>query len=117
MADPAKASLGYCCISTCAFVLIITLYLRAGNFWHGVKKTFKTTPVDEKESEHREGFTALVRELKAALSLKPHLELGVTILPNVNSTSKYLKNFTGQTLLLMKNLRLRFVVDNIFLKR
>ncbi|CAG9136023.1 Chitinase-like protein en03 [Plutella xylostella] len=57
-----------------------------GNFWHGVKKTFKTTPVDEKESEHREGFTALVRELKAALSLKPHLELGVTILPNVNST-------------------------------
>nr|XP_021205993.2 chitinase-like protein EN03 isoform X3 [Bombyx mori] len=57
-----------------------------GSLWHGIKKTFGTTPVDEKESEHREGFTALVRELKQALIHKPKMQLGVTVLPNVNST-------------------------------
>nr|WCL15183.1 imaginal disc growth factor protein [Yponomeuta evonymella] len=57
-----------------------------GSFWHGVKKTFGTTPVDDKEAEHREGFTALVREMKAALNLKPHMQLAVTVLPNVNAS-------------------------------
>ncbi|XP_023943547.2 chitinase-like protein EN03 isoform X2 [Bicyclus anynana] len=57
-----------------------------GSFWHGIKKTFGTTPVDDKESEHREGYTALVRELKAALNLKPNMQLAITVLPNVNST-------------------------------
>lgn len=57
-----------------------------GSFWHGVKKTFGTTPVDEKEAEHREGFTALVREMKAALNLKPNMQLSVTVLPNVNAS-------------------------------
>ncbi|KPJ00601.1 Chitinase-like protein EN03 [Papilio xuthus] len=57
-----------------------------GSIWHGIKKTFATTPVDEKETEHREGFTALVREMKQALSLKPNMQLSVTILPNVNAS-------------------------------
>lgn len=60
-----------------------------GSIWHGFKKAFGTTPVDDKEAEHREGFTALVRELKAALNLKPHMQLSVTVLPNVNSTIYY----------------------------
>ncbi|KAF9804848.1 hypothetical protein SFRURICE_007751 [Spodoptera frugiperda] len=57
-----------------------------GSIWHGIKKTFGTTPVDEKEAEHREGFTALVRELKQALNVKPNMQLAVTVLPNVNSS-------------------------------
>lgn len=57
-----------------------------GSIWHGIKKTFGTTPVDDKEAEHREGFTALVRELKAALNLKPNMQLAITVLPNVNAT-------------------------------
>ncbi|CAH0402156.1 unnamed protein product [Chilo suppressalis] len=57
-----------------------------GSLWHGIKKTFGTTPVDDKEAEHREGFTALVRELKQALSVKPNKQLSVTVLPNVNSS-------------------------------
>ncbi|CAH2034696.1 unnamed protein product, partial [Iphiclides podalirius] len=57
-----------------------------GSIWHGIKKTFATTPVDDKEPEHREGFTALVREMKQALSLKPNMQLAVSVLPNVNST-------------------------------
>lgn len=60
-----------------------------GSIWHGIKKTFGTTPVDDKESEHREGFTALVRELKQALSVKPNMQLSVSVLPNVNSTIYY----------------------------
>ncbi|XP_041987933.1 chitinase-like protein EN03 isoform X2 [Aricia agestis] len=60
-----------------------------GSIWHGFKKTFGTTPVDEKEAEHREGFTALVREMKQALSLKPNMQLAITVLPNVNSTIYY----------------------------
>ncbi|GBP97637.1 Chitinase-like protein EN03 [Eumeta japonica] len=59
-----------------------------GSIWHGIKKTFGTTPVDDKESEHREGFTALVREFKQALSLKP-MQLSLTVLPNVNSSIYY----------------------------
>nr|XP_034839343.1 chitinase-like protein EN03 isoform X1 [Maniola hyperantus] len=60
-----------------------------GNLWHGIKKAFGTTPVDDKEAEHREGFTALVRDLKAALNLKPNMQLAITVLPNVNSTIYY----------------------------
>ncbi|XP_063837314.1 chitinase-like protein EN03 [Ostrinia nubilalis] len=57
-----------------------------GSIWHGIKKTFGTTPVDEKEAEHREGFTALVREMKQALSVKPNMQLAITVLPNVNAS-------------------------------
>nr|QTY40899.1 venom polypeptide precursor [Doratifera vulnerans] len=57
-----------------------------GSIWHGIKKTFGTTPVDDKETEHREGFTALVREMRQALNVKPNRQLSVTVLPNVNSS-------------------------------
>ncbi|XP_063393154.1 chitinase-like protein EN03 isoform X2 [Cydia fagiglandana] len=60
-----------------------------GSVWHGIKKTFGTTPVDDKEPEHREGFTALVRELKQALAVKPNMQLAITVLPNVNSSIYY----------------------------
>ncbi|KAJ0183941.1 hypothetical protein K1T71_000364 [Dendrolimus kikuchii] len=60
-----------------------------GSIWHGIKKTFGTTPVDDKEAEHREGFTALVRQLKQALSVRPNTVLSITVLPNVNSSIYY----------------------------
>ncbi|XP_022121514.1 chitinase-like protein EN03 [Pieris rapae] len=59
-----------------------------GSIWHGIKKTFGTTLVDEKEAEHREGYTALVRELKQAMTLK-QMQLSISVLPNVNSSIYY----------------------------
>ncbi|KAJ2954240.1 hypothetical protein O0L34_g2486 [Tuta absoluta] len=60
-----------------------------GSIWHGIKKTFGSTPVDDKEAEHREGYTALVRELKQALSVKPNMQLAISVLPNVNASIYY----------------------------
>ncbi|XP_018058428.1 PREDICTED: chitinase-like protein Idgf4 isoform X2 [Atta colombica] len=60
-----------------------------GSFWHGLKNKlgygkFK----DEKEQEHRDGFTILVRDLKA--QLRPRFKaLTLTVLPHVNSTVYY----------------------------
>ncbi|CAK9826483.1 Chitinase-like protein Idgf4 [Anthophora retusa] len=60
-----------------------------GSIWHGLKKTlgygkFK----DEKEQEHRDGFTILTRDLKA--QLRPRLKaLTLTVLPHVNSSIYY----------------------------
>lgn len=52
-----------------------------------MKKTFTGSTKDDKEEEHRDGFTALVRELKAALR-GDGLVLTAAILPHVNSTGK-----------------------------
>lgn len=60
-----------------------------GSIWHGIKKTFGTTPVDDKEAEHKEGYTALIRELKQALNVKQNKQLSLTVLPNVNASSEY----------------------------
>lgn len=59
--------------------------ISAGSIWHKVKKTFSGSTKDDKEEEHRDGFTALVRELKAALR-GDGLVLTAAILPHVNST-------------------------------
>jgi chitinase len=60
------------------------------SFFHSIKKTFTGDSVlDEKQEEHREEFTALVRELKNAFRHDNYL-LSLTVLPNVNATSKYL---------------------------
>lgn len=57
-----------------------------GSFWKGFKKIFSGDfVVDEKAAEHKEEFTALVRELKNALRPDGYL-LGLTVLPNVNSS-------------------------------
>ncbi|XP_076632361.1 imaginal disc growth factor 4 isoform X2 [Colletes latitarsis] len=60
-----------------------------GSFWHGVKKTFGYGKFkDDKEQEHRDGFTIMVRDLKA--QLRPKLKaLTVTVLPHVNSSVYY----------------------------
>lgn len=60
-----------------------------GSFWSGLKKTvgISSGPVDEKAEEHKEEFTALVRELKNAFRHDNYL-VSLTINPNVNSTSK-----------------------------
>lgn len=59
----------------------------AGSVWYSFQKTIGVAgnPVDDKSDEHREEFTALVRELKN--SFRPDgYQLSVTILPNVNSS-------------------------------
>ncbi|XP_053665481.1 chitinase-like protein Idgf4 isoform X1 [Anopheles marshallii] len=57
-----------------------------GGVWHGFKKVFSGDSVlDEKADEHREEFTALLRELKNAFRSDGYL-LGVTVLPHVNSS-------------------------------
>ncbi|XP_076288904.1 imaginal disc growth factor 4 isoform X2 [Lasioglossum baleicum] len=60
-----------------------------GSFWHGVKKTFGYGKFkDEKEQEHRDGFTILVRDLKA--QLRPKFKaLTISVLPHVNSSVYY----------------------------
>ncbi|XP_037937618.1 chitinase-like protein Idgf4 [Teleopsis dalmanni] len=57
-----------------------------GKFWKGFKKIFTGDfVVDEKSEEHKEEFTALVRELKNAFRPDNYI-LGLTVLPNVNSS-------------------------------
>ncbi|XP_017064046.1 chitinase-like protein Idgf4 [Drosophila eugracilis] len=57
-----------------------------GKFWKGFKKIFSGDHVvDEKAEEHKEAFTALVRELKNAFRPDGYI-LGLSVLPNVNSS-------------------------------
>lgn len=60
-----------------------------GSFWNSIKSTVGITkaPVDEKAAEHREEFTALVRELKNAFRHDNYI-VSLTVNPNVNSTGK-----------------------------
>ncbi|KAG7212244.1 hypothetical protein KM043_012575 [Ampulex compressa] len=59
------------------------------SFWGRVAKIFGAGPFeDDKELEHRDGFTILVRELNAQLKLTQKT-LSVTVLPRVNSTAYY----------------------------
>lgn len=60
-----------------------------GSIWHGIKKTFGYGKFkDEKETEHRDGFTILVRDLKAQLRQRSKA-LTVTVLPHINSSVYY----------------------------
>lgn len=74
-----------------------------GSFWHGLKKKlgygkFK----DEKEQEHRDGFTILVRDLKT--QLRPRFKsLTVTVLPHVNASGLYLRDKMNLTALEISN--------------
>lgn len=63
---------------------------KISSLWHGFKKKIGVTKgkVDEKEEEHREQFTALVRELKNVFR-HDGLLLTLSVIPNVNSTSIY----------------------------
>ncbi|XP_019930928.3 chitinase-like protein Idgf4 [Aedes albopictus] len=57
-----------------------------GKLWHGFKKVFTGDSVlDEKADEHREEFTALLREMKNAFRSDGY-QLGVTVLPHVNAS-------------------------------
>ncbi|XP_018313331.1 chitinase-like protein Idgf4 isoform X1 [Mycetomoellerius zeteki] len=60
-----------------------------GSLWHGFKKKLGYGKFeDDKEQEHRDGFTILVRDLKA--QLRPRFKaLTLTVLPHVNSTVYY----------------------------
>ncbi|XP_065204793.1 chitinase-like protein EN03 [Planococcus citri] len=59
-----------------------------GSIWHSIKKAVSSSTKDDKEKEHKEQFTALVRELGAAL--RGHkMILTLSILPHVNSKAYY----------------------------
>ncbi|XP_012288384.1 chitinase-like protein Idgf4 isoform X2 [Orussus abietinus] len=60
-----------------------------GSLWHGIKKTFGYGKFkDDKEEEHRDGFTILVRDLKAQLRPK-NKAVTLSILPHVNASVYY----------------------------
>lgn len=61
----------------------------AGSLWSGFKHSIGigNNPVDEKADEHKEEFTAFVREIKSAFRPDNYI-LALTVLPNVNSTCK-----------------------------
>lgn len=59
---------------------------KISGWFHGIKKTIVgTSKVDEKEEEHKEEFTALIREMKNAFK-HDGLTVSLSVLPNVNST-------------------------------
>lgn len=60
-----------------------------GSFIHKVAKTVGITSKDSKENEHKEQFTALVREVKGTLNANNCPYLSVSILPHVNSSGNY----------------------------
>lgn len=60
-----------------------------GSIWHGIKSTFGYGKFkDEKEEEHRNGFTNLVRDLKPQLRPR-NKALTLTVLPHVNASVYY----------------------------
>ncbi|XP_058814816.1 chitinase-like protein Idgf4 [Topomyia yanbarensis] len=57
-----------------------------GKLWHGFKKLFTGDSVlDPKADEHKEEFSALVRDLKNAFK-HDNFQLGLTVLPHVNES-------------------------------
>jgi chitinase len=59
------------------------------SFWHGVKSVFGYGKFkDEKEEEHRNGFTNLVRDLKTQLAQR-NKAVTITVLPHVNASIYY----------------------------
>jgi len=57
-----------------------------GNIWSSVKHTFVSpSDIDEKAAEHKEQFTAFVREIKNSFR-HDGLLLSMSVLPNVNSS-------------------------------
>uniref|UniRef100_A0A1L8E1S0 Putative chitinase n=1 Tax=Nyssomyia neivai TaxID=330878 RepID=A0A1L8E1S0_9DIPT len=70
------------------FPVVKPVKIRGGfsSFLHKIKKPFTSDdPVDEKSEEHKEEFTALVRELKNSFR-HDNYQLALTVLPNVNSS-------------------------------
>lgn len=60
-----------------------------GSFWSGLKSSVGISkgPIDEKADEHKEEFTALVRELRNAFRHDNYM-VTLTVNPNVNSTGE-----------------------------
>lgn len=72
------------------FYLFTKILFDLGSFWHGLKKKIVGEKViDEKAAEHKEQFTALVREIKNVFR-HDGLLLSLSVLPNVNSTGEFI---------------------------
>lgn len=63
-------------------------FLFQGSFIHKVAKTVGITNKDTKETEHREQFMALVREVRGVLNAYNCPNLSLTVLPHVNASGK-----------------------------
>lgn len=65
----------------------LKIIVSVGSLWSGFKKSIGITgnPIDEKADEHKEEFTAFIREIKNAFRHDNYL-VSLTVLPNVNST-------------------------------
>lgn len=59
-----------------------------GSLWHGIKKAFSFSTKDEHVKEHKEQFTALVREVSAALRGHKKI-LTLSVMPHVNKTAYF----------------------------
>lgn len=70
-------------------VFIIIFFSYKGSFIHKIAKTVGITSKDSKEAEHKEQFTALVREVKGVLNANNCPYLSVSILPHVNSSGNF----------------------------
>lgn len=76
-----------------------------GSFWHGLKKKIVGDKIiDEKAAEHKEQFTALVREIKNVFR-HDGLLLSLTVLPNVNSSGEFLNSFLRKSLMLFNSIK------------
>ncbi|XP_046478950.1 chitinase-like protein Idgf4 [Neodiprion pinetum] len=61
-----------------------------GSIAHSVKKVFGYGKFkDEREQDHRDGFTILVRDIKNLLRQRNNKDLTITVLPHVNSSIYY----------------------------
>lgn len=63
-----------------------------GSLWSGFKNTIGLSkgPIDEKSEEHKEEFTALVREVKNAFRHDNYI-VSLTVNPHVNSSSTFIR--------------------------
>lgn len=74
-------------IFSCSYIVLSNRF--QGSFIHKVAKTVGITSKDSKEAEHKEQFTALVREVKGVLNANNCPYLSISVLPHVNSSGNY----------------------------
>lgn len=77
-------------------VIYLSLHLIfPGSIWSSIKHTVTGSSKDDHEKEHKEQFTAMVRELGAALRGNNHI-LTMTVMPHVNYQGK-IEHFTPKS--------------------
>lgn len=65
------------------------IYFSIGSIIYKVAASIGISNIDSKEAEHKEQFTALIREVKGVLNANNCPYLSVSILPHVNTSGTY----------------------------